>query len=39
MELNPNVVIIYLDVACLKKYNLNTIEIKRMFVSELRDKG
>jgi GNAT superfamily N-acetyltransferase len=45
MELNPNVVIIYLaDVAiacaCFKKYNKNTIEIKRMFVSvEFRGKG
>jgi GNAT superfamily N-acetyltransferase len=45
MELNPNVVIIYVDdvaiaCACFKKYNINTIEIKRMFVSaELRGKG
>jgi GNAT superfamily N-acetyltransferase len=45
MELNPNVVIIYLaDVAiacaCFKKYDINTIEIKRMFVSaEFREKG
>lgn len=38
LELNPNVVIIYLDnkavaCGCFKKYNKNTIEIKRMFVS------
>jgi GNAT superfamily N-acetyltransferase len=45
MELNPNVVVVYLnDVAvacsCFKKYNQNTIEIKRMFVSvEFRGKG
>ncbi|MGO4818633.1 GNAT family N-acetyltransferase [Flavobacterium sp. W22_SRS_FP1] len=45
MEMNPNVVIIYLNdvavaCACFKKYNINTIEIKRMFVSaEFRGKG
>lgn len=45
MELNPNVVIVYLNdvavaCACFKKYNENTIEIKRMFVSaEFRGKG
>ncbi len=38
IELNPNVVIVYLDdvavaCACFKKYDRNTIEIKRMFVS------
>jgi GNAT superfamily N-acetyltransferase len=45
MELNPNVVVVYLNdlavaCACFKKYDINTIEIKRMFVSaELRRKG
>ncbi|MFQ3173272.1 MAG: GNAT superfamily N-acetyltransferase [Flavobacterium sp.] len=45
IELNPNVVVVYLNdvavaCACFKKYNKNTIEIKRMFVStELRGKG
>jgi len=45
IELNPNVVIIYLNdvavaCACFKKYDINTIEIKRMFVSvEERGKG
>ena len=38
IEFNPNVVIIYLDdvpvaCSCFKKYDKNTIEIKRMFVS------
>lgn len=38
IELNPNVVVIYLDenpvaCGCFKKYNKNTIEIKRMFVA------
>jgi GNAT superfamily N-acetyltransferase len=38
IELNPNVVIIYLDdkavaCGCFKKYDKNTIELKRMFVS------
>lgn len=38
LEINPNVVIIYLDnkavaCGCFKKYDKNTIEIKRMFVS------
>jgi GNAT superfamily N-acetyltransferase len=38
LELNPNVVVIYLDdkpvaCGCFKKYDKNTIEIKRMFVS------
>ena len=38
LEINPNVVIIYLDnkavaCGCFKKYDINTIEIKRMFVS------
>jgi GNAT superfamily N-acetyltransferase len=38
IELNPNVIIIYLNdkpvaCGCFKKYNENTIEIKRMFVS------
>jgi len=45
MELNPNVLLIYLDdaavaCACFKKYNENAIEIKRMFVlDEFRGKG
>nr|WP_314897471.1 GNAT family N-acetyltransferase [uncultured Flavobacterium sp.] len=38
IELNPNVIIIYLEnkpvaCGCFKKYDKNTIEIKRMFVS------
>lgn len=38
IELNPNVVVIYLDekpvaCSCFKKYGKNTIEIKRMFVA------
>jgi len=38
LEINPNVVILYLDdkavgCGCFKKYDKNTIEIKRMFVS------
>jgi GNAT superfamily N-acetyltransferase len=38
LELNPNVVVIYLDekpvaCGCFKKYDKNTMEIKRMFVS------
>ena len=38
LEINPNVVIIYLDnkavaCGCFKKHDTNTIEIKRMFVS------
>lgn len=38
LDLNPNVVIIYLDdkavaCGCFKKYDKNTIELKRMFVS------
>ncbi|QOG03713.1 GNAT family N-acetyltransferase [Flavobacterium sp. MDT1-60] len=38
IEFNPNVVIIYLDeiavgCGCFKKYNQNTAELKRMFVS------
>ena len=37
LELNPNVVVIYLDnkavaCGCFKRYDENTIEIKRMFV-------
>ena len=45
LELNPNVVILYLEekavaCACFKKYDKNTIEIKRMFVSpEVRGMG
>lgn len=45
IELNPNVVIVYVNdvavaCACFKKYNKETIEIKRMFVSvEEREKG
>ncbi|EIA10315.1 GNAT family N-acetyltransferase [Flavobacterium frigoris] len=45
IELNPNVVIVYVNdvavaCACFKKYNKDTIEIKRMFVSvEERGKG
>ncbi|MBP6180921.1 GNAT family N-acetyltransferase [Flavobacterium sp.] len=38
IELNPNVVVIYIDdkavaCGCFKKYDKNTIELKRMFVS------
>ncbi|MFV7235007.1 GNAT family N-acetyltransferase [Flavobacterium sp. ZB4R12] len=38
IEFNPNVVIVYLDnkavaCGCFKKYDKNTIELKRMFVS------
>lgn len=38
IEFNPNVIIIYLDekavaCGCFKKYNANTVELKRMFVS------
>jgi GNAT superfamily N-acetyltransferase len=38
IELNPNVIVIHLNdkpvaCGCFKKYNQNTIEIKRMFVS------
>lgn len=38
LEINPNVVIVYLEenavgCGCFKKYDKNTIEIKRMFVS------
>ena len=38
LELNPNVVILYIEdkavgCGCFKKYDINTIEIKRMFVS------
>ena len=38
IEFNPNVSIIYLDetavaCGCFKKYNANTVELKRMFVS------
>ena len=38
LEINPNVVLIYRNdkavaCACFKKYDVNTIEIKRMFVS------
>ena len=45
IELNPNVGIVYVNdvavaCACFKKYNKDTIEIKRMFVSvEERGKG
>ena len=45
MEINPNVVILYLKekavgCGCFKKYDKNTIEIKRMFVSpEVRGMG
>lgn len=45
LELNPNVVILYLEdkavaCGCFKKYDTNTIEIKRMFVSpEVRGMG
>ncbi|MFE3872056.1 GNAT family N-acetyltransferase [Flavobacterium sp. ZS1P70] len=38
IEFNPNVIIVYLDdkavaCGCFKKYDKNTIELKRMFVS------
>jgi GNAT superfamily N-acetyltransferase len=38
IELNPNVIVIYLDAkavacGCFKRFDKNTIEIKRMFVS------
>lgn len=38
IELNPNVIVVYIDnvavaCSCFKKYDSNTIEIKRMFVS------
>ena len=38
IEINPNVVLIYFDgkavaCGCFKKYDANTVEIKRMFVS------
>jgi GNAT superfamily N-acetyltransferase len=38
IELNPNVIIVYLEnkavaCGCFKKYDKNTIELKRMFVS------
>lgn len=45
IEINPNVVLIYFDgkavaCGCFKKYDANTVEIKRMFVSpEARGKG
>lgn len=45
IEINPNVVIIYLDnkavaCGCFKKYDVNSVEIKRMFVSpEARGNG
>ncbi|CAM4090329.1 GNAT family N-acetyltransferase [Flavobacterium sinopsychrotolerans] len=45
LELNPNVVILYIEdkavgCGCFKKYDKNTIEIKRMFVSpEVRGMG
>jgi GNAT superfamily N-acetyltransferase len=45
LELNPHVVVIYAEnkavaCGCFKKYDKNTIEIKRMFVSdEARGKG
>lgn len=45
LELNPNVVLIYLEnkaiaCGCFKKYDKDTIEIKRMFVSpEVRGMG
>ena len=45
LELNPNVLVIYLDnkavaCGCFKKYDKNSIEIKRMFVSpEVRGMG
>lgn len=45
IELNPNVIIVYLDnkavaCGCFKKYDKNTIELKRMFVSpEVRGMG
>ncbi|MBC5836972.1 GNAT family N-acetyltransferase [Flavobacterium muglaense] len=38
IELNPNAIVVYIDnvavaCSCFKKYDSNTIEIKRMFVS------
>lgn len=45
LEINPNVVILYLEgkavgCGCFKKYQKNTIEIKRMFVIDaMRGKG
>ena len=45
LEINPNVVILYIEdkavgCGCFKKYDKNTIEIKRMFVSpEVRGMG
>lgn len=45
LEINPNVVVIYLEnkavaCGCFKKYDKNSIEIKRMFVSpEVRGMG
>ncbi|RTZ08551.1 GNAT family N-acetyltransferase [Flavobacterium sp. GSP6] len=45
LELNPNVIVVYLKneavaCGCFKKYDKNTIEIKRMFVSpEVRGMG
>ncbi|MFV8341171.1 GNAT family N-acetyltransferase [Flavobacterium sp. XS2P39] len=45
IELNPNVIVVYLDnkavaCGCFKKYDTNTIELKRMFVSpEVRGMG
>lgn len=45
LELNPNVVIVYAEnnpvaCGCFKKYDKNSIEIKRMFVApEVRGKG
>ena len=38
IELNPNVIVVYIDnvavaCSCFKKYDINTIEIKRMFVA------
>jgi GNAT superfamily N-acetyltransferase len=45
LELNPNVVILYIEdkavgCGCFKKYDKNTIEIKRIFVSpEVRGMG
>ena len=39
IEFNPNVVVVYLNektvgCGCFKKYNTNTVELKRMFVSQ-----
>lgn len=45
IELNPNVIVVYLEnkavaCGCFKKYDTNTIELKRMFVSpEVRGMG